>query len=349
MENAPVITLALAPRVPSAMEAAQPQLQPLQPGSERKTSQMHNLALKLGYVCVMQQPLLVELGTLIAAKMHQRLGDDTFQMAAYPLQRMPIETLSEFLQEDCVVLKGSSTTTWRLKTVSTISSQLGPVMTLANKSGCVCSGTLKAFRSKTQRVIRVVAKLLSDVEISYVKLVGRSSQLYVNVPYLLSTDEGEFYWPKDSQRREISYSEEETKELREEILSDLRALADAGHPLSPDFWRQLGEEAKAKEVEHQLAHPRARQSRGRGLALGRKRRRFSKEEFVIEKILSEKKVSSKAKRLYLVRWAGYDASWEVFRINGQPGQPIETWEPLILVANTEALQDWKHQQHLLLQ
>lgn len=49
---------------------------------------------------------------------------------------------------------------------------------------------------------------------------------------------------------------------------------------------------------------------------------------------------------YLVRWAGYLPEWEAWRIPGRglPGDPVETWEPLSAVKNTEAYQQWKQMQ-----
>ena len=55
-----------------------------------------------------------------------------------------------------------------------------------------------------------------------------------------------------------------------------------------------------------------------------KQPRFTKESFEVEQILAQKKVSSKAKVLYLVRWVGYDPSWEALRISGSRGDPIDT-------------------------
>ena len=72
-----------------------------------------------------------------------------------------------------------------------------------------------------------------------------------------------------------------------------------------------------------------------------KRRRFSTDTYEVEQIVAERKVSSKAKKHYLVRWAGYNPAWEVERITGAPGDPIETWELPCSVRNTAALQEWR--------
>ena len=91
----------------------------------------------------------------------------------------------------------------------------------------------------------------------------------------------------------------------------------------------------ATQVEQELLHPRRRRqaASGRSGQMPKKKvmkkkqaRRFTQETFEIEHILQEKKVSSKARVLYLVQWVGY-------------AEP--SWEPQLLLQNTVALQEWK--------
>jgi hypothetical protein len=152
----------------------------------------------------------------------------------------------------------------------------------------------------------------------------------------LITEHGEIAWPKDSTRREIAFSQQEEDEIREEVLAQVLELANAGVPLSPGWWRQIGQEERAAEVEAELAAPRqAKRAKRAPLAPKVKRvkkpklRRFTQESYDIESIEADKKVSTKAKVLYLVRWVG----WE---------EP--TWEPLVVLKDTEALQQWKAHQ-----
>ena len=120
----------------------------------------------------------------------------------------------------------------------------------------------------------------------------------------------------------------------EQALSDAQDFAGAGRPLSPGWWRQLGREQRAQEVEHELAHPPRKSAPSRQPRMKRcirkdktpKQPRFTKETYEIEAIVEEKKVASKAKVLYLVRWVGW---------------VDPTWEPLIVLKDTEALQDWR--------
>ena len=241
---------------------------------------------------------------------------------------------------------------WALKSVAALSAMLGPFFTA---STFVCAGATRAFRTPSQPVIRLVASLLPDMEVSQVRLPLGKTQTYLNGMYALMTEHGDIKWPKDNTRREIQFSEAEEKELRQQVLADMQALLERGEPLSPGWLRQLGHTAQALQVEAELAAPRGRKRKGKARALTAAqlraprvkkqkvaaRPRFTKDSFEIERIVSEKKVSSKAKVLYLVRWAGYDPSWEALRISGNLGDQIETWEPRCLLQNTEALQLWK--------
>lgn len=207
---------------------------------QQEIDQMLSLAAKHGYVCQATDILIAELATSIGARMIQRLGANVYQMGAYSLPSFPKELAEKLFPEECVIFQDSTTTTWKLATPS----QVNCLGSLLNRSGYVCAGSTKAFRAQSQPVIRVVARLLQDIEISHVVLQDGRPRLYVNFPYVLATEDGEIHWPKDSKRREIAYSEEEEAELREELFADLLQLAELGHPLSPGFCRLLGREEK---------------------------------------------------------------------------------------------------------
>ena len=68
-------------------------------------------------------------------------------------------------------------------------------------------------------------------------------------------------------------------------------------------------------------------------APGKQRRRA--DSYEIEKILQEQR------GWYLVRWSGYHASWEAWRLSGEVGSPLETWEQLRSLKNTEAMAAWR--------
>jgi hypothetical protein len=199
-------------------------------------------------------------------------------------------------------------------------------------------------------VIRVVGTLLPDFEISHYLTGDGLDRVHLGCMYVIATEHGELHWPKDSKRREIAFDQTTEANVRERILSDMMRLSERAEQLAPGFWRQLGQHEKAVAVEAELAAPRPRVIRNPRVKEVRvreprakkvKRCRFTKKEYEIDKVLAERKVSSKEKVVFLVRWSGYDPSWEGARISGEVGGPIETWEPLLLLAGTEALQEWR--------
>ena len=62
---------------------------------------------------------------------------------------------------------------------------------------------------------------------------------------------------------------------------------------------------------------------------------------VPDEILREKKTDGRARVWYLVKWLGYEPEWEEWRISGELGEPVTTWEPRINMLGTEALETWE--------
>lgn len=127
-------------------------------------------------------------------------------------------------------------------------------------------------------------------------------------------------------------------EIRAQILVDIKLLSEKGSMLSPGWWRQLGDEEKATEVEELLRHPR---TSGRCPSNKKRREAAGQELHEIDCILDERKTTGRAGVWYLVRWAGYHPEWEAWRIRGDPGTPIETWEPKVVVHRTLAFLEWQ--------
>ena len=61
----------------------------------------------------------------------------------------------------------------------------------------------------------------------------------------------------------------------------------------------------------------------------------------VECIVEEVPTAGAARCWYLVRWAGYHPSWEAWRIRGNVGEPVETWEPRSHVSRTAAYATWQ--------
>jgi hypothetical protein len=300
------------------------------PEEQAEIDQMMALASKHGYICCAQELIMKEVALAITSKMIQRSGNHIYQMATFAVPNIPLEVAEKIFLSEYVTLEEGTTKEWKLTSISAVSAVLNPIL---SQFGCCCTGGLKTFQSKSQPVVRVMAKLLPDFEASYYRTSNGLERLHLSLQYALITEHGEIAWPKDSTRREIAFSQQEEDEIREEVLAQVLELANAGVPLSPGWWRQIGQEERAAEVEAELTAPRqAKRAKRAPLAPKAKRvkkpklRRFTQESYDIESIEADKKVSTKAKVLYLVRWVG----WE---------EP--TWEPLVVLKDTEALQQWK--------
>ena len=62
-----------------------------------------------------------------------------------------------------------------------------------------------------------------------------------------------------------------------------------------------------------------------------------KQKYEIAEILQEEPASGRAKAWFKVCWARYHPSWEAWRIEGEVGSPVVTWEPNKNVMNSEAM------------
>lgn len=288
---------------------------------------------------VSKDTLLVEMGRSIARRMVKRTGAHIYQMLTCSLPYFPRDLLREIIPQTCVKEETAKIIHWELTTVTEVEQVLGPIL---EKSGYVCVGSTKAFRSKSERVIRVAAKLMCPFEITHQVSGFGAERCYLNGMYTLVTQDGEMHFPKDNQRRELAVPMEEQLALRKGVKAEMSEIGQQGYPLSPSWWRQLGNEVKATEAEQLLASPTAcRMRKGQKKTAAPDHRRVSQETFEIESIVGEKRGRGKMKIMYLVRWAGYDASWEPWRINGQLGDPIETWEPAQRLTGTAALEVWR--------
>lgn len=131
----------------------------------------------------------------------------------------------------------------------------------------------------------------------------------------------------------------EMQELRQRAIIDLQALADLRAPLSPGFWRQIGNEFEAMAREALLVRS---ENQGVGRSASRRRRRVEANVWKIDCIVDEK--TENRVKLFKVRWdhAEYHPSWEAWRTDGSAvGTPIETWETEKDLRQTEALQLWR--------
>ena len=312
----------------------------------RQHMQLFALAKELGYALSPLSSLRQEVSASISTRLVTRLGVDVYQTAAYNLPSFPREAATEIFPDALMTTDTLTVVTWRLETMAEVLATLGPILSLSEN----CAGVSRALQKPSEIFIRLVATLMPGIEISYVKKAGMD-RLYINFQYMLSDEAGELHPPKDAKRIEIGMTPELEGEMREQIFLDVNAMAVMRLPLSAGYFRQLGFDSWAMQTEAMevsevaalaagaAAHAvrvQAAVVAGRKAPLQRVKVRQLL-EYEVDAIVAERS----GPKPYLVRWAGYHASWETWRVTGEVGDPVETWEPQQTVANTLALEQWR--------
>lgn len=275
----------------------------------------------LGLAVTPKVDLKKGLANSIVHHLRPQLGSDVYQSTEFSVQHFPRSYAQELFSSE---VKMGGTYTWTFETLASLISHVEPIMK-ASTSGC--AGISKAFLKPSERVVRVIATVLPGMVVKSTVREG-VEVLMVYFTYMLSTEMGEVHWPKDPERRELAIGAELEQAMRQHVLLDAENLGET-MPLSPAWWRQLHLEARAVEMKDML--------RGGVASPAPKRARPAEVKWVVTSILEASKTTGKAKVWYKVLWAGYDPSWEIYRIEGEVGSPICTWEPHSSMANTEAL------------
>ena len=289
-------------------------------------------ANKLGFQVTPQRQVEQEFILSIAKRLVPRLGSNLYQVASYVLEGYTLNSVRALMNNLYEEGVGTPTSVrWHVPTFKELSGLLGDRMeALPTMSAGISRGQM----APSESCIRVVATMLPPMELSWWQPPTGRGRLQVQFMYALVMGEGDIHPPKDNKRREMSLSARELASLKVATLQDVLVMANRGFPLSPAWWRQLGHEPLAQETKANL----------RALATGHsrsKRRKLSMATFPIDSIRDER--VNKGDIQYLVRWEGYHSSWEVWRMpgfSGQPGDPVETWEPSAMVKNTQALLNW---------
>ena len=116
--------------------------------------------------------------------------------------------------------------------------------------------------------------------------------------YILSDESGEIHFPKDAERRELEFQQEQVAAFRKKIAADAKTLIDQGAPLSSGWFSSLGLMQQALVV--QAAEEQGKAPR----VLKEKPSKRKRKHYEIECILEERRSSGRAGTWYLVRWAG---------------------------------------------
>ena len=293
----------------------------------KKEDEMHALAQSLGFFCLSSTQFLLDLASRIKDAMKSRGGTFVYQSAAFSADNFPLELARQvFALATTDSTTPSGTSTWRLDSSAQTAEVFGSIF---EDAPACCSGCSKAFKSQSEPVIRVLATIMPGAIISHVVLPSGKVRLYVNFNYVLSDEAGELHPPKDKNRNEIELTPQEVHEIRAQVASDALAIGLAGSPLSAGWWRQVGMETEALMAEAMLQNVATAPAPAAG------KRRRAANHYEIDEIVDEQR------GWFLVRWAGYHASWEAWRVSGVVGSPVETWEQLRILKNTEALREWR--------
>jgi hypothetical protein len=217
----------------------------------RETEQMMALATKLGYTVSPTVEWERELANSVLTRMIARSGIDLYQAAAYNIPSFPLQAAEAILPAACLVHgTPAGVSTWCFDTARAVNAFLTKLLAVAKtRHGRMSAGATKALKTKSERVIRVVAHVLEGMEISHVVLASGLVRLYVNFTYVLADETGEMHAPKDTERNEIALHPDLERRTRRMILANVRVMGRRRLPLSAGWWRQLGEEKKARAVD----------------------------------------------------------------------------------------------------
>ena len=313
-QERPATTQALAPVPPTQ--------------AQMEVAEMHRLAALHGFACQPFKDHSKSFALEVAARLKPRRAAELYQVASFSLKGFPRSAAENLFSHVNPRVQTEKEITWEADTVEEVAAMMSDLFDRFVPHG---AGLTKAIRPPSESAVSVVATLCPPFVCSCVKM-PRGVMLYVNYLYVLATDQGVIHPPKDSQRREIALMPNLLTALRVRVMQDVLSLSQRYEPLTSAFWQQLGMPARAAAV-----------AAGGGPAMPRPPRERTAlpqfERYEIECVLETEHL--RGGWWVRVRWAGYDPSWEAWRLSGVVGSPIETWEPLRLVCRTQAWHDWQ--------
>ena len=294
--------------------------------TSEQMAQLQAMALSLGYVVTPINKWAKAIAHTIASGLRTREGEFIYQSAALRMPEVPREAVLQILPPPTT--SSDSELLWSFDSASEVAHAMNDLLPL---SGMQTAGASRAIQRASEPVIRVVATMMGGLEIRHLTASGGSETLSINFMYVLMGEMGDLHPPKDSKRREIALPAEELTELRQIVLTDVLTLAQAGAQLSPGWWRQLGEESRARVAEAHLTNLEAMRA-----AAAPGERIPTRDTYVVARILGLKR------RGWLrVEWEGYHPSWEEWRMEGEVGAPVVTWEPRRKMVRTDAYKAWE--------
>ena len=136
------------------------------------------LAMQLGYSVQPIKTWEVELAARISQHMVNREGAFVYQSAAFTIPCFPRETAMRLFPKELIALSCRRQLTWTASSILSLRQLLGPVLTHAPKM----IGITKSLMKPSERVMRVVATIIPDVELSWL-MVDKREKLTVNFLY----------------------------------------------------------------------------------------------------------------------------------------------------------------------
>lgn len=166
--------------------------------SERALMRM---AEALGYSLLPVKKLRKEIATAIGTRMRKREGLELYQTLAFTLPAIPKHGLDQILPRQLVAVSGTEgrKTTWVATTYPQIRMILEPLL---SECDFFCVGITRGLKTKSERVIRVIAMPIPVVEFEHAEQARGLDRLTINMQYVLATETGELHKPKDERRRD---------------------------------------------------------------------------------------------------------------------------------------------------
>ena len=278
------------------------------------------------------KPFFIELADSITARMVHSLGKNICQVGQYdlPMSRSFTELLP-LPEQSKVDVPTNHSVEWRLTTLDQMSTGLEEL--LSKMSVSLCAGLSRALKTKSEKEVRVVATLMPSFELSSCLLARGVERTRAQFMYILTDCTGVVQAPRNPEDgRLVGIETNLANDLRAQLVKDLHKMADKGLPLASGFWNMIGREPPSPASAKQKP---AKETKKRTAASAR---------FEVDCIVKESRTAGRARVWYLVRWQGYDPSWEEYRIHGAAGSALETWEPQCNLLGSEALEKWTEEE-----
>jgi hypothetical protein len=300
---------------------------------QEKIAQMLSLAEECGFACTALTEFKTALASAIFKSLVHRQGMSVYQSVAFSIPLFSRGAALAIIGSSGLEKETSICLNWKLKAVQECA-QLMAGLTASAPSGYLCDGISRALMSASEPTALVIATILPTLELTW-EATPSGDRLRGNFLYCLADADGELHPPKDNDRRELKLSAGLQSTLRARVLFDARAMIARGFPLASGWYSQLGMTQQAAAVSTCEAVGKAPKP------VKAQKEKLKKGHANVSHIVKEVKSTGKAKIYFLVEWEGYHPSFELHRISGLVGDPVQTWETLAVMRHTEALVAWR--------